>query len=140
MFLDGFGEQTRENAEWRRRQHVDHGRETELRIEIGDVSPRLRAIIAEHPVKDEQQLGGGEREEQRCELARRHRHSAASSAPPFSRMRRSISGRKCLIRPWIGHAAASPSAQMVWPSTCLVTSNSVSISLRSEEHTSELKS
>ncbi len=45
-------------------------------------------------------------------------HSAASSigspaAPRFSAMRRSISGRKCLIRPWIGHAAASPRAQMV---------------------------
>src|SRR5690606_2078374 len=58
-------------------------------------------------------------------------YSAASNAPPFSRMRRSISGRKWRIRPWIGHAAASPSAQMVWPSTCLVTSNSVSISLMS---------
>ena len=34
-----------------------------------------------------------------------------------SRMRRSISGRKCRIRPWTGQAAASPSAQMVWPST-----------------------
>ena len=43
-------------------------------------------------------------------------------------MRRSISGRKCAIRPWIGHAAASPSAQIVWPSTCLVTSSSMSIS------------
>src|SRR3546814_17676569 len=30
-------------------------------------------------------------------------HSAASSAPPFSRIRLSISGRKCLISPWIGH-------------------------------------
>ena len=37
-------------------------------------------------------------------------------------MRRSISGRKWRIRPWIGQAAASPSAQIVWPSTCLVTS------------------
>jgi hypothetical protein len=32
------------------------------------------------------------------------------------------------IRPWIGQAAASPSAQIVWPSTCLVTSSSMSIS------------
>ena len=51
-------------------------------------------------------------------------HSAASSMvrPARSAIRRSSSGRKCLIRPWIGQAAASPSAQMVWPSTCLVTS------------------
>ena len=47
--------------------------------------------------------------------------------PARSAMRRSSSGRKCLIRPWIGQAAASPSAQMVWPSTCLVTSSSLSI-------------
>ena len=52
-----------------------------------------------------------------------HAHSAASCMPAWrSAMRRSSSGRKCLIRPWIGQAAASPSAQMVWPSTCLVTS------------------
>ena len=56
----------------------------------------------------------------------KHAHSAASiigldPPPRFSVMRRSISGRKCLIRPWIGQAAASPSAQIVWPSTCLVT-------------------
>ena len=37
-------------------------------------------------------------------------------------MRASISGRKCRISPWTGHAAASPSAQMVWPSTWLLTS------------------
>ena len=43
-------------------------------------------------------------------------------------MRSSITGRKCRIRPWIGHAAASPSAQIVWPSTCRVTCSSVSIS------------
>src|SRR6185437_10263931 len=43
-------------------------------------------------------------------------------------MRRSISGRKCAISPWIGQAAASPSAQIVWPSTSLVTSSSMSIS------------
>mmetsp|Transcript_9145 Transcript_9145/g.11923 ORF Transcript_9145/g.11923 Transcript_9145/m.11923 type:complete len:219 (-) Transcript_9145:806-1462(-) len=43
-------------------------------------------------------------------------------------MRSSISSRKLRIRPWIGQAAASPSAQMVWPSTCLVTSQSMSIS------------
>src|SRR3546814_6314728 len=65
-------------------------------------------------------------------------YSAASKTPPLSRIRRSSSGRKWRISPWIGHAAASPSAQMVWPSTCLVTSNNVSI--RSEEHTSELQS
>ncbi|MCY1171720.1 hypothetical protein D9M73_118410 [compost metagenome] len=56
-----------------------------------------------------------------------NRHYSAASIiglnppPRFSVMRRSISGRKCLIRPWIGQAAASPSAQIVWPSTCLVT-------------------
>src|SRR3546814_8505964 len=55
-------------------------------------------------------------------------YSAASKTPPLSRIRRSSSGRKWRISPWIGHAAASPSAQMVWPST------------RSEEHTSELQS
>ena len=44
-----------------------------------------------------------------------------------SAMRRSSSGRKWRIRPWIGQAAASPSAQMVWPSTCLVTSSSLSM-------------
>ena len=62
---------------------------------------------------------------------------ASSAAPPLysaasfsvrARIRRSISGRKCRIRPWIGHAAASPSAQIVWPSICLVTSSSRSIS------------
>ena len=34
-------------------------------------------------------------------------------------MRSSISRRKWRIRPWIGQAAASPSAQIVWPSTSL---------------------
>ena len=29
---------------------------------------------------------------------------------------------------WTGHAAASPSAQMVWPSICFVTSHNMSIS------------
>ena len=43
-------------------------------------------------------------------------------------MRFSISGRKWRIRPWIGQAAASPSAQMVWPSISLLTSCSRSIS------------
>ena len=60
-------------------------------------------------------------------------YSAAFVTPacraPYSRMRRSTSGRKWRIRPWIGHAAASPSAQIVWPSICLVTSSSRSISL-----------
>ena len=37
-------------------------------------------------------------------------------------------GRKWRIRPWTGQAAASPSAQMVWPSISLVTSSSMSIS------------
>jgi hypothetical protein len=37
-------------------------------------------------------------------------------------------GPEMRIRPWIGQAAASPSAQMVWPSICLVTSSSMSIS------------
>ena len=32
------------------------------------------------------------------------------------------------IRPCTGQAAASPSAQIVWPSICLVTSSSMSIS------------
>src|SRR5262245_38811541 len=32
-------------------------------------------------------------------------------------MRASITWRKCRIKPWMGQAAASPSAQMVWPST-----------------------
>src|SRR3954468_17251433 len=45
-------------------------------------------------------------------------------------MRRSISGRMCRMRPWIGQAAASPSAQMVWPSIWVVTSRSMSISRR----------
>src|SRR6185437_13187914 len=60
-------------------------------------------------------------------------HSAASSIwrAERSAMRRSSSGRKWRIRPWIGQAAASPSAQMVWPSTCLVTSSSLSISATS---------
>src|SRR5690606_201391 len=43
-------------------------------------------------------------------------------------IRSSMTWRKLRIRPWIGQAAASPSAQMVWPSICLVTSNSMSIS------------
>ena len=45
---------------------------------------------------------------------RRHRAYAATLR---SRIRRSSSGRKCRIRPWIGQAAASPRAQIVWPST-----------------------
>ena len=57
-------------------------------------------------------------------------YSAASTAlaERCATIRRSISGRKFLIRPWMGHAAASPSAQMVWPSTWRVTCSSVSIS------------
>jgi len=43
-------------------------------------------------------------------------------------MRSSITWRKWVMRPWIGQAAASPSAQIVWPSICLVTSSSMSIS------------
>ena len=43
-------------------------------------------------------------------------------------MRSSTSGRKWRNRPWIGQAAASPSPQMVWPSTWLATSSSRSIS------------
>lgn len=35
-------------------------------------------------------------------------------------MRRSTSGRKCLMRPWIGQAAASPSAHIVRPSICFL--------------------
>ena len=40
-------------------------------------------------------------------------HSAAIAAPRFDLMRSSISSRKLRIKPWIGHAAASPSAQIV---------------------------
>src|SRR5215471_10033644 len=43
-------------------------------------------------------------------------------------IRRSISGRKWRSNPWTGHAAPSPKAQMVCPSICFVTSNSMSIS------------
>src|SRR4051812_46137811 len=60
-----------------------------------------------------------------------HRLFAPYSAASLSvrmRMRRSISGRKCRIRPWIGQAAPSAKAQIVWPSTCLVTSWRTSIS------------
>src|SRR6266480_3646052 len=32
--------------------------------------------------------------------------------PPYSRMRRSISGRKWRSRPWTGHEAPSPKAQI----------------------------
>src|SRR6185312_4367613 len=62
-------------------------------------------------------------------------YSAASRTAPcesalreYSSMRRSISGRKCRSNPCTGQAAPSPKAQMVWPSICLVTSNSMSIS------------
>jgi NADH-quinone oxidoreductase subunit D len=57
-------------------------------------------------------------------------HSAASSSwrPARSAMRRSSSERKWRTSPWIGQAAASPSAQMVWPSTCFVTSSNLSMS------------
>ena len=41
----------------------------------------------------------------------------AHAATLRCRIRRSSSGRKCRIRPWIGQAAASPSAQIVCPST-----------------------
>ena len=41
-------------------------------------------------------------------------------------MRRSTSGRKWRIRPWIGQAAASPRAQMVRPSICLLATISIS--------------
>src|SRR5882724_13689352 len=54
--------------------------------------------------------------------------SSISALREYSSMRSSISWRKCAIKPWIGQAAASPSAQMVWPSTCFVTSSSMSIS------------
>lgn len=40
----------------------------------------------------------------------------------------SNSGLKCLMSPWTGHAAPSAKAQMVWPSICLVSSQSRSIS------------
>src|SRR5690606_3825483 len=51
-----------------------------------------------------------------------HYSAASCIAPAPSAIRRSSSGRKWRIRPWIGQAAASPNAQIVWPSTCLVTS------------------
>ena len=53
---------------------------------------------------------------------------ARAAALVLRRCARSITGRKCRIRPWIGQAAASPSAQIVWPSTWRVTCSSVSIS------------
>ena len=40
----------------------------------------------------------------------------------------SRTGLKCRMRPCAGHAAPSPRAQMVWPSTCFDTSHSASIS------------
>mmetsp|Transcript_56521 Transcript_56521/g.134268 ORF Transcript_56521/g.134268 Transcript_56521/m.134268 type:complete len:260 (+) Transcript_56521:319-1098(+) len=43
-------------------------------------------------------------------------------------MRSSISGRKLRISPWTGHAAASPRAQMVWPSIWREISSSIWIS------------
>ena len=60
-------------------------------------------------------------------LLRRHRHA---HLPRLVRARSGVPsrGRKWRIRPWIGQAPPSPSAQMVWPSTCLVTSSSMSIS------------
>ena len=66
-----------------------------------------------------------------CDIALLRRHLCADRGCRHRRHRRCgcirrcaarSRGRKCAIRPWIGHAAASPSAQMVWPSTCLVTS------------------
>ena len=60
-----------------------------------------------------------------------HGHSAATAEmrPVFlALIRSSISSRKARIRPWIGQAAASPKAQIVWPSTCFVTESSMSIS------------
>ncbi len=48
------------------------------------------------------------------ENEQRNTHSAASCiAPCLSAIRRSSSGRKWRMRPWIGQAAASPRAQMV---------------------------
>ncbi len=63
-------------------------------------------------------------------LFRRHQHRLGTMrrCARIRRCARSISGRKWRIRPWIGQAAASPSAQIVWPSICLVTSSSMSIS------------
>ena len=59
-------------------------------------------------------------------------HPPASALPPFcSRypwIRFSISGRKWRMRPCTGQAAASPRAQIVWPSISLVSSQSWSIS------------
>ena len=44
----------------------------------------------------------------------------APSRARKSAIRFSTSGRKCRIKPWMGHAAASPNAQIVRPSTCLL--------------------
>ena len=62
-------------------------------------------------------------------LLRRHRAPARHAGSPHTRRSapRSRAGN-ARIRPWIGQAAASPSAQIVWPSICLVTSSSMSIS------------
>jgi len=52
------------------------------------------------------------------------RNLPPNSTGPFAsrncEIRRSTSGRKWRIRPWIGQAAASPRAQIVRPSTCLL--------------------
>ena len=51
-----------------------------------------------------------------------------ASAAMRPSMRSSMTVRKLRRKPWIGQTAPSPKAQMVWPSICLVTSKSVSIS------------
>ena len=65
---------------------------------------------------------GAERQGRRQDFTHTHYSAASRAACSWLAIRRSSSGRKCLMRPWIGQAAASPKAQMVWPSTCLVTS------------------
>ncbi len=97
------------------REHGDHGRRN------------LRGVAEPLPER------GLHRACHRCNA--HWSHSAAtrtalcrSALRVYSSMRRSISGRKCRSRPCTGQAAPSPNAQMVWPSICFVTSNSMSIS------------
>ena len=61
----------------------------------------------------------------RRSAGRRHR---AWTAPRSCRCGARSRRESGAMRPWTGHAAASPSAQIVWPSTWVVTSSSMSIS------------
>src|SRR6476469_3513821 len=103
-------DQDRNKAEQR------HGRLRHLRQRPVSLPPEAR-LRHGHPYSAATMLTGS-----------RTPMSSISALCEYWSMRASISWRKCAIRPWIGHAAASPSAQMVWPSTCFVTSSSMSIS------------